>query len=252
MRRIKLTLEYDGMGFCGWQVQAKGERTVQGVVEAALARIPGAVPRVMAAGRTDKGVHALSMVAHYDTADRIPSVRLARALNSLLPEDVRVLYAEEVGLDFEAQFSCRYRRYLYRMRLSRGSFAGQALERKRILFLPQILDVERMLRAAPLFEGRRDFAALATQEERGTEREVYLCRLERAGQDLTLHVAADGFLRGMVRGIVGTLLHVGEGKLEPEDIPELLEARDRRNFGPNAPAHALYFAEAGYEPWEPA
>jgi tRNA pseudouridine38-40 synthase len=249
VRRIKLTLEYDGTGFYGWQGQAKGERTVQGAIEAALARIPGTVPRVMAAGRTDKGVHALAMAAHYDTADSIPTARLARALNSLLPEDVRVLKAEEVGMGFEAQFSCRYRRYLYRMRLSRNSYAGQALERRRLLFLPQRLDVERMLEAAPLFAGRRDYVALATQEERSTERQVYLCKLEYSHPDLTLHIAADGFLRGMVRGIVGTLLYVGEGKLKPEDISGLLEAKDRRKLGPNAPAYALYFAEAGYEPW---
>lgn len=248
-RRIKLTLEYDGTDFSGWQLQAKGERTVQGVIEAALLRVPGAKPRVMAAGRTDRGVHALAMVAHYDTADSIPVGRVARALNGLLPYDVRVLAAEEVGPDFESQFSCRYRRYLYRMRLARGGFAGQALERKRLLFLPQRLALERMLVAAPEFEGRHDFAALATREERSTEREVYLCRLERDGPNLDLHIAADGFLRGMVRAVVGTLLYVGEGKLSPHDVSGLLKTRDRHRLGPNAPPHALYFAEAGYGPW---
>ncbi|MDQ3460729.1 MAG: tRNA pseudouridine(38-40) synthase TruA [Deinococcota bacterium] len=254
LRRVKLTLEYDGAGFFGWQVQAQGERTVQGVLEAALAALTGAKPRVMAAGRTDRGVHALAMVAHYDTADTVPEARVARALNGLLPADVRVLTAEGVAADFEARFSCRYRRYLYKLRLARGGFAGQALERGRVLFLPQRLDVARMIAAAPRFEGRRDFAALATQEERTTEREVYLCRLEPSGSDLSgsdlsLQVAADGFLRGMVRAIVGTLLYVGEGKLAPGDLDGLLATGERRRLGPNAPAHALYFAEAGYEPW---
>jgi tRNA pseudouridine38-40 synthase len=250
MRRIKLTLEYDGAHFFGWQVQARtGERTVQGTLEAALATVPGALPRVMAAGRTDAGVHALAMVAHYNTEDAIPVAKVPAALNARLPGDVRVLYAEEVGPDFEAQFGCRYRRYLYRMRSLRSGLGGSALERARVLFLPQRLDTGAMQLAAPLFEGTHDFAALATQEVRATVRTVLLCRLVVAGADMVLHVAADGFLRNMVRALVGTLLWVGEGKLEPSALPALLAAKDRRALGPNVPPHGLYFAEAGYAPW---
>jgi tRNA pseudouridine38-40 synthase len=251
MRRIKLTLEYDGTDFYGWQIQAKtGERTVQGVLEASLVAIPGTRPRVMAAGRTDAGVHALAMVAHYDTEDRVPIAKVPAALNARLPADVRVLAAEEVAPDFESQFSCCYRRYLYRMRSLREGLAGAALERRRVLFLPQRLDVAAMQGAAPHFEGTHDFAALATQEPRPTVRTVYLCRLEVSGPDLTLHVAADGFVRNMVRALVGTLLWVGEGKLEPSSIPDLLGARDRRRMGPNVPPRGLYFVEAGYRPWK--
>lgn len=250
MRRIKLTLEFDGTHFYGWQVQAKtGERTVQGVIETALSDIPGARPRVMGAGRTDAGVHALAMVAHYDTEDTIPIQKVAKALNARLPHDVRILRAEEVGPQFESQFGCCYRRYIYRMRLVRGSFETTALDRHRVLFLSQKLDIEAMQRATCLFEGSKDFAALATQETRGTERTVYLCCLDIEGRDLTLHIAADGFLRNMVRTVVGTLLYVGEGKLRPHDIPSILESRDRRRAGPNVPPHGLYFAEAGYENW---
>lgn len=250
MRRIKLTVEFDGTDFFGWQKQAKTqERTVQGVMEAALASLPGALPKLHAAGRTDAGVHALAMVAHYDTEDRVPTAKVPAALNARLPRDVRVLRAEEVPPTFEAQFGCRYRRYVYRMRRLEGGGAGSALERHRILFLPQRLDVPAMQRSAPLFEGAHDFAALATQETRTTVRTVYLSRLEASGPDLTLHVAADGFLRNMVRAVVGTLLYVGEGKLAPEAVPALLASRDRRRAGPNAPPHGLYFAEAGYESW---
>ncbi|HEX7023141.1 MAG TPA: tRNA pseudouridine(38-40) synthase TruA [Trueperaceae bacterium] len=252
LRRIKLTIEYDGTAFYGWQVQARtGERTIQGVIEAALADIPGARPRLMAAGRTDAGVHALAMVAHYDTSDSIPVTRVARAINARLPADVRVLLAEEVSLDFESQFGCRYRRYLYRMRRSRDDLRTTALERNRLLFLPQELDTAAMQDAARHFEGRKDFAALATQETRGTVRTVYQCRLDVAERDLRLHIAADGFLRNMVRAVVGTLLWVGEGKLEPADIETILAARDRRKAGPNVPPHGLYFAEAAYVPWRP-
>ncbi len=251
MRRIKLTLEFDGTHFYGWQVQAKtGERTVQGVIETALSDIPGVRPRVMGAGRTDAGVHALAMVAHYDTEDRVPTEKIAKALNARLPSDVRVLCAQEVSFDFESQFSCRYRRYEYRMRLTRGSFETTALERHRVLFLSQRLNVEAMQRATSYFEGTRDFAALATQEARGTVRTIYLCRLDVQGRDLTLHIAADGFLRNMVRTVVGTLLYVGEGKLEPSDIPKILDSKDRKRAGPNVPPHGLYFVEAGYEAWE--
>ena len=250
MRRIKLTLEFDGTHFYGWQVQAKtGERTVQGVIEAALSDIPGARPRVMGAGRTDAGVHALAMVAHYDTEDAIPAEKVSKALNARLPSDVRVLNAEEVGPQFESQFSCRYRRYIYRMRLVRDSLETTALERHRVLFLPQKLDVGAMRAATSYFEGTQDFAALATQETRGTVRTVYLCRLDAQGRDLTLHIAADGFLRNMVRTVVGTLLYVGEGKLQPRDVAPILESRDRKKAGPNVPPHGLYFVEAGYEVW---
>ncbi len=252
MRKVRLTLEYDGSDFYGWQVQAKtGERTVQGTLEAALSDIPGAVPRVMAAGRTDAGVHALGMTAHYLTDDTIPISRTAAALNARLPGDVRVLTAEAAPPDFEAQFGCLYRRYEYRLRLLNAGYglAGSALERRRVLFLPGRLDVPAMQRAASHFEGTYDFAALATQETRGTVRTVHRCRLTVDGRDLTLHIAADGFLRNMVRATVGTLLWVGEGKLKPEDIKVLLATRDRRRMGPNVPPHGLYFAEAGYTPW---
>ena len=252
MRKVRLTLEYDGSDFYGWQVQAKtGERTVQGTLEAALRDVPGAAPRVMAAGRTDAGVHALAMTAHYLTDDTIPLSRTAAALNARLPGDVRVLKAEAAPPDFESQFGCLYRRYEYRLRLLSPDYgsAGSALERRRVLFLPQRLELPAMQTAAPHFEGTHDFAALATQETRPTVRTVYRCRLAVDGADLTLHVAADGFLRNMVRALVGTLLWVGEGKRKPEDIPALLATRDRRHMGPNVPPHGLYFAEAGYTPW---
>ena len=251
MRRIRLTLEYDGTNFYGWQVQAKtGERTVQGEIEKALASVPGARPRIMAAGRTDAGVHALAMVAHYDTEDAIPVNKVPGALNVRLPRDVVVRKAEEVPLTFQSQFDCLYRRYLYRMRLMGEETQGRALERHHVLFLSRRLNLDAMTRAAPLFEGAHDFAALATQETRGTERTLYVCRLETQASDLTLHVVGDGFLRNMVRAIVGTLLYVGEGKLAPEDVPKILASRDRQRAGPNVPPHGLYFAEAGYTAWE--
>lgn len=253
MRRLKLTLEYDGGAFFGWQVQAKtGERTVQGVLEEAFARLPGRHGRLRAAGRTDAGVHALAMVAHLDSDTPVPDARLQRALNALLPPDLRVLAVARAPDAFEAQYHCLWRYYRYRLRLARGDLRGAALERARVLYCYRELDLGAMQRAAPLFEGRRDFAALATQEARPTVRTVHLCQLAARGRSLTLHVAADGFLRGMVRALVGTLLAVGEGKLGSEAIEAVLASKVRGRAGENAPPHALYFAEAGYEPWSQA
>jgi tRNA pseudouridine38-40 synthase len=250
MRRLKLTLEYDGKNFHGWQLQARThERTVQGVMQEAFSKLPGEHKNLKAAGRTDAGVHAVAMVAHIDTTTPIPNNKLILALNAHLPEDVRVYDIENVAADFDAQFDCLYRRYVYKMRLARDHFQGTALERGRVLFLYQELDVSKMQEAARLFEGKHDFASLATQEIRETVRTVYHCELEVSGRDLNLHIAADGFLRNMVRAVVGTLLEIGEGKLQPKDIAGILESRDRSQAGQNVPPYGLYFVEAGYKPW---
>lgn len=249
-RRVALTIEFDGAGFKGWQWQPTGERTVQGALQAAWAALPGEHDAVHAAGRTDAGVHALAMIAHLDTTSAIPNEKLRLALNAHLPRDVAVLRVQTVAHDFEAQYACRYRRYLYRMRIVRGRPRGLALDRDRVLMVHRELDVEAMIAAAPRFEGRRDFSSLATQETRTRERTVLLCELRERLGELRLHVAADGFLRGMVRAIVGTLLRVGHGTLGPEEIEDVLDARDRRRAGKAVAPHGLYFAEAGYGPWD--
>ncbi len=251
-RRLRLLLEYDGTGFQGWQRQLTGERTVQAAVEAALAALPGRHGPVHAAGRTDAGVHALGMVAHVDTSSEIPVAKLRLALNAHLPRDVVVLQASETTSDFEAQYGCRYRRYLYRMRLSRDDARGVALERHRCLTVYARLDLDAMRQASAGFLGEHDFASLATRETRSTRRTVHLCELREERGELRLHVAADGFLRSMVRTLVGTLLSVGKGALAADAIPAVLAARDRARAGRNVPPQGLYFVEAGYEPWDRA
>lgn len=248
-RRVALTVEFDGTGFRGWQWQPTGERTVQNALQDAFAALPGRHGAVHAAGRTDGGVHALAMVAHCDTTSPIPDEKLRLALNAHLPRDVAVLAVGTVGPAFEAQFSCRYRRYLYRMRIVRGRPRGMALDRERVLMIHRELDVDAMLLAAPRFAGRRDFSSLATQETRSRVRTVHLCELRLEAGEVRLHVAADGFLRGMVRAIAGTLIRIGQSGSPPEVVEAILAARDRRRAGAAAPPHALYFAEAGYEPW---
>lgn len=251
-RRVRLTLEFDGSDFCGWQLQAAtGERTVQGAVQAAFARLPGEHGAVLSAGRTDAGVHAVAMVAHCDTTSAIPDERLRLALNAHLPPDVKVVALATADPAFESQYDCLYRRYLYRMRVVRDDPRGLALLRRRVLPVFRRVDVAAMRAAARRIEGRRDFASFATQETRTTVRTVHLCELREEAGELRLHVAGDGFLRNMVRTIVGTLLWVGKGKLRPDDIDAVLAARDRRRAGHNVPPHGLYFVEAGYGPWDP-
>lgn len=250
--RVRLTLEYDGAGFAGWQVQPTGERTVQGVLQAAFAALPGRHGPVHAAGRTDAGVHALGMVAHVDTELSLPAEKLRLALNAHLPRDVAVLAVEPTDPGFEAQFHCLYRRYLYRLRVVRNDPRGLALDRARVQFVFREVDAAAMARAAARLVGTHDFAAFATQETRTTVRTLHLCELRREGAELRLHVAGDGFLRHMVRTIVGTLLWVGKGKLRAEAIDAVLASRDRTRAGPNVGPQGLYFVEAGYVPWDAA
>lgn len=251
-RRVRLTLEFDGTGFKGWQRQVAGERTVQGEIEAAFARLPGVHGTVNAAGRTDAGVHALALVAHCDTTSTIPDERLRLALNAHLPRDVVVLALETAKPDFEAQFHCLYRRYVYRLRVVRDDPRRLAIDRHRVLPVFRRLDLAAMRAATRHLLGRHDFAAFATQETRTTVREVYLCDLREEAGELRLHVAADGFLRNMVRTMVGTLLWVGKGKLSADDVLDVLASRDRTRAGHNVGPQGLYFVEAGYGPWDEA
>jgi tRNA pseudouridine38-40 synthase len=249
-RKIRLTVEYDGTDFAGWQVQPSPARTVQGALQDALARLPGEHGPILGAGRTDTGVHALAMTAHVRTSTPIKAVRLAAAINSQLPSDVRVVEAESTDASFEAQFSCQYRRYLYRLRESPVPIVAGALDRNRVLTLAGPLDWGAMNRAAATLIGTHDFASFATQETRPTVRTLHLAWFEPRGREMWFHVAADGFLRGMVRTLLGTLLEVGRRRRDEPSMVDLLKAQDRRRAGPSQPAHGLYFAEAGYNAWD--
>jgi tRNA pseudouridine38-40 synthase len=244
-RRLRLTLEYDGTDFAGWQVQSKGERTVQGVLEAALGPL-GLFSRPIAAGRTDAGVHALAMPVHVDVQHEIPVRKVLLALNARLPADVRVLQVSDAPDGFHARFSCQWRAYRYKIH---NASVSSALERHRALWIPQELNVDAMNAASRHLIGTHDFAAFASQEERQTVRQVYTADWVPA--PLEFRIVGESFLRHMIRGIVGTLLEVGLNKLEPDDVKSILESRARSNAGPNVLPHGLYFAGAGYEAWKP-
>lgn len=250
IRHILLTIEYDGTGFAGLQTQAHGERTVQHELEAALSKIPGARPKIWPCGRTDAGVHALAMPVHYNTADRIPVEKIPYALNSLLPPDIRALRAEEVLPDFHARKSCHWREYRYRILQRR---MPPALERYRVWWIPQSLNLIPLRHALESLVGTHDFQAFAVKEERSTVRTIYRAHLEvwptEGGREIWLEFVGSGFLRGQVRSMVGTLVEVGLGKRDSSSIVHLLQGGTRKDSGATAPAHGLYFVRAGYQPY---
>jgi tRNA pseudouridine38-40 synthase len=246
MRRIQLTLTFDGTQFAGLQLQRPGIRTVQGVLEEALRHFPGAIPRIAAAGRTDAGVHALAMPVHYDTHDTIPTNHLPMALNQKLPPDLRVVSAQEVNPRFHARHSCLWRHYRYR--IWHGA-PPTALESHRVLWLPYRLDLPPMAQGLSLLLGEHDFAAFAVREERQTTHHMFVSHLEDQGHELVLEWIGSGFARGQVRSMVGTLIQVGRGRRDPQNLLELLKGRNRNMAGPTAAPYGLYFVTAGYQPF---
>lgn len=248
VRNLKLTLAYDGSEFYGWAIQPD-RPTVQGALVETLSKITGEKVRLYGSGRTDAGVHALGQVAHFKTRTQIPPENLQRALNSLLPASIRVYAVEEAPLDFHARWHAVGKTYRYR--ILRGPVCPPFL-RRLVYHYPYPLDEDAMVRAAPLFEGEHDFSTFGTwdpdEAERSKVRTVYSSRVERlpGAQEVVYTVHGRSFLRHMVRKLVGTLIDVGKGRLKPEDIPRLFEARDRSLAGPTVPPEGLYLVEVEY------
>ena len=245
MRNIALRLRYDGTAYHGWQVQ-KTDVSVCQTLEEALSKMCGHPVKAVGCGRTDAGVHALRYCANFHTDCRIPADRIPLAANTLLPMDIAVADAVEVKDDFNAIGSCLKKEYVYKILNSR---VRDPFLQNRVCFYPQRLDMERMNRAAAAFEGTHDFRAVRSvgTETKTTVRTVYSCRCEKDGDLITVAVCADGFLYNMCRAIVGTLVYASYGKLEPEDIPELLVKGDRRLTGPTMPPQGLYLNRVWYD-----
>jgi len=245
VRNIALHLRYDGSAYHGWQRQ-KDLPTVQQRLEEAVEKVCGEKVHVTGCGRTDAGVHALRYCANFRTEGTIPVDRIPLALNARLPGDIAVADACEAEADFNAIGSCQKKEYIYRI-LNRR-IPDPFLE-KRVCFYPSALDIGCMQRAAAAFEGTHDFAAVRSvgTETKTTVRTVYWCRAERQGDIITVRVCADGFLYNMVRAMVGTMVYASYGKLVPEEIPALLERRDRRLTGPTMPPQGLYMHRVWYE-----
>ncbi|HXM73007.1 MAG TPA: tRNA pseudouridine(38-40) synthase TruA [Candidatus Dormibacteraeota bacterium] len=237
-------LEYDGSDFAGWQQQAKG-RTVEAELKQALRAITGQNLKVYAAGRTDAGAHAEGQVVSFQTDGRISPRRLVAALNAKLPADVAVLSAEEVPDAFHARYSARWRRYRYRY-LDRPS--RPALERGRCWHVRGPLDVDAMSQAAKALAGKHDWTSYCSASEPpdARVREMRSARVLRRGEFVELELVAEGFLRGLARGIAGALAEVGRGRRPPEWVGEVLAARDRRRAARTAPAGGLTLVEVIY------
>ncbi|MBI3182477.1 MAG: tRNA pseudouridine(38-40) synthase TruA [Myxococcales bacterium] len=245
MPRIKLTLEYEGTAYVGWQVQPNGP-SVQELVEAALAELLGGRVRVEAAGRTDAGVHALGQVACFTSPRELPLTAYTLGLNGLLPEDIAVLRAEEVPPDFDPRRWSLGKRYRYLISNRRGR---SPLRRRTHWELFQPLDLVAMREAAACLVGRYDFSSFraAVCQAKHPVREIRALAIEGAsGDELSVTVDGTAFLRHMVRNLVGSLAEVGKGRRPIGWMAEVLEARDRTRSGPTAPAHGLYLVEVFY------
>lgn len=248
-RTIRLVLHYDGSGFQGFARQPNA-RTIQAELEAALAATLQHRVRVVAAGRTDAGAHAAGQVVSFRTGATMGPDVLRRALNARLPADIAVVEAEEAAPDFHARRSARRRWYRYT--IWRGKHRNVWCGRFSF-HQPDRLDLEGVRAASRLLTGRHDFRAFATgwgrdgSPGRSTRRTVYRAEWTEAGEFLYFDICADGFLRQMVRGIVGTLLWVGRGKLSRDAVGELLSGGGRGQAGPNVPAHGLTLMGVDYE-----
>ncbi|MCI6255983.1 tRNA pseudouridine(38-40) synthase TruA [Pseudoflavonifractor sp. HCP28S3_F10] len=245
MRNIALQLMYVGTAYHGWQVQ-KTVVTVAETLEKALATVVCHPVKCTGAGRTDAGVHAETYIANFRTTSAIPCDRIPLAVNTRLPEDIVVVRAVEVPEEFNAIGSCLRKEYTYRIYNSR---IRNAFFVDRAWFYPKPLDAEVMQRAASQFVGTHDFAAVQSvgTEVQSTVRTVHYFDITRTGDLITCKVCANGFLYNMVRAMVGTCVYASEGKLSPEDIPRLLEARNRTAAGPTVPPGGLYMTRLWYD-----
>ena len=245
MRNIALRLKYDGSRYHGWQVQ-KNDITVAQTMEEALEKVCGHPVKLVGCGRTDAGVHALRYCANFKSDCRIPLDRLPLAVNARLPGDIAVTAAVEAPEDFNAIGSCIKKEYIYKIHNS--NIRDPFLE-KRVCFYPQHLDMERMQAAAKAFEGTHDFKAVRSEgtQTKTTVRTVYWCKAEKEGELVTVSICANGFLYNMCRAMVGTMVYASYGKLQPEEIPALLEKGDRRLTGPTMPPQGLYLNRVWYE-----
>ena len=246
MPKFRLTLEYDGADFAGWQVQAGGLRTVQGVLEAALARIVGQPCRVAGASRTDSGVHAEAQVASVVLETALGAEALRRALNGVLPRDVAVVAAAEVAEGFHARHSARGKLYRYRIWNGASPSPLRAARTHRVL---TPLDLPAMRTAAEGLLGSHDFRAFqaAGSAPGSTLRTLRRLAIEgEARAEVCLWVEGDAFLRHMVRILAGTLVEIGVGRRDPAGIPALLAACDRARAGPTAPARGLCLVRVDY------
>ncbi len=242
--RLALGVEYDGSLYHGWQLQ-KSASSVQQVVEAALSRVANHPVRVHCSGRTDTGVHALGQVIHFDTQAQRSERSWILGGNANLPQGVSILWVKEVSDEFHARFSAQARIYRY---VIFNRWVRPAVLARRVSWIRETLDVERMIEAANCLLGEHDFSAFrsAACQAHQPVRTIHKLDLQRRGDTVVLDIEANGFLHHMVRNIAGSLIPVGKAEAAVDWVYEVLEGKDRTLAGPTAPPHGLYFVSARY------
>ncbi len=244
MRNIKLTIEYDGKDFYGWQKQPN-KLNIQGEIEKAIYNITKEEVDLIGSGRTDAGVHALGQIANFKTNSNISIEKLPLALNSQLKNSIIIKKAEVVDERFHSRYNAKQKTYRY---IINNSQCGTAIYRNLEYCFPIELDVEKMKEATKYFEGEHDFKAFKSSGTSGKNsvRTIYKAIVKKEGERIIIELTGNGFLYNMVRIISGTLLDVGMGKIAPDEIENIIESKDRQKAGKTLPAHGLYLVEVLY------
>ena len=244
MRNIKLTIEYDGKEFNGWQKQPN-KLNIQGEIERAIANVTGEEVNLIASGRTDAGVHAIGQVANFKTNSSMPIEKIPMALNSQLKKSIRIQNAEEVDENFNSRYNCKRKTYRY---VIDNSLYGSAIYRNIAYHISTKLDIEKMKKAVKYFEGEHDFKAFRSSgtSSKNSVRTIYSANMITEGTSIAIDLTGNGFLYNMVRIIAGTVLDVGLGKIKAEDIPQIIESKDRTKAGKTLPPQGLMLLSVEY------
>ena len=245
MRNIKLTIEYDGKDFNGWQRQPN-KLNIQGNIEQAIKNVTGEDVELFASGRTDAGVHSFGQVANFKTESLIPLEKIPIALNTNLKKSIRIIKAEEVNEKFHSRLSCKKKTYRY---VINNSSCESAIYRNLETYIPSRLNINKMKEAAKYFEGEHDFKAFKASgtSSKSSVRTIYnLNIIEKENNRIYIEITGNGFLYNMVRIISGTLVEVGMEKIKPEEIIEIIESKDRSKAGKTLPAHGLFLLNVEY------
>lgn len=245
MRNIKLTIEYDGRDFNGWQKQPD-KLNIQGTIENAIKAITGEEVELNASGRTDAGVHAYAQVANFKTNSNLPIEKFPVAINSKLKKSIIIKSAEEVDERFHSRLTCKRKTYRY---IINNSYTGTAIYRNLEYHVATKLDVEKMQEAAKYFEGEHDFKAFKASgtSSKSSVRTIYNAKVYQINEKIYIELTGSGFLYNMVRIIAGTLVDVGIGKIIPKRIPQIIKDGKREQAGKTLPAHGLYLLNVEYE-----
>lgn len=245
MRNIKLTIEYDGKEYNGWQKQSN-KLNIQGEIEKAIQNITGEEVELYASGRTDAGVHSLGQVANFKTGNQIPINKIAIAINSQVKNSIRIVNAEEVDDTFHSRYCCKRKKYRY---VINNSLYGSSVYRNLEYHMPIRLDISKMKKAISYFEGQHDFKAFKSSgtSSKSSVRTIYQAILKQEGDRIMIELTGNGFLYNMVRIIAGTLVDVGLGKIPPEEIPQIIEQGDRTKAGKTLPPQGLFLVNVEYE-----